>query len=1227
METRDDAKYQLRSMYLVNAGTNKSRPSNRITSVDPRGGALVMGPNGVGKTLTLRLLPLFFGFSPNRLLGDNDAKRGSMVEFILPDDRSAIAFEYQRGDESELRLAVMRRDPKDHRAPFYRIFHCGWDPSLFVRDGLFLTDEEGKALTDVKYSKRLTVAEYHCVILRTAVQTKDKSIRGLQADYSFAPVPLDNLDKLVAAMVKDSVNLDAIKAVAVSRAQQNLGRTGESGRLNFRQKQSDLHSWLNSNRAGQTVIDQADQVDRLSATIERVHELENARRALWWDVHTLKEKRESQVLSCQEVLDKAQALYQVEQQREEGLREDLNDAARRAEKAFGASQTEYKQLDDQRKWLEKEQAPYWKEQQPLLAGLKAQKNSLAEQIDIATAQHKDAVQRYETLRREARDANSVVLQGLQESKGEPREAFERSLKAIDAAERETADSIRAESVAQLDELQTTRAVLAGDRGQAQERCDNPSVSPQTQEELRFANAALQDLQRKLIDATAESSKLAGQSQQAKGLFEKQEMAVQACDQRVLDAQAELLVARNLLAPDEGSLLHALRTHPDQDWKMDLARVLDPQLLHRKDLSPQWLDEDGTMFGWGLQCERIEPPGWSEDAALRARVQRGEEMLGAVQQQSSAARLELERRSKALHEAQEAKNRSSAAVQILRGQIQEQGKVLARAQLALENERKDAKEQALAALSRITQEIAALDSQVRGVQVARDRSIAQLRESMEAKKAVALAGRDAAISAIDSAIGQARSQLNNDLQTINEQERTHLTSSGVDVKVVEGKRKEVESLTLQIRNIENKDSVIQAWNEFVQSAGESRLLALEAQLRLDRGAHEKALRDISEQQKRWNEYSSKALGELEGHREQIRRMESDAVNLQALENAMGVKPAFVLSTVDSSASYDQMKGRFASVGADLAEAERSLGNQVSALQNVLVAADPQVNKFVTDWMGQRVSPQASMSLKASELVHCYRRLGTEFIQATNQHLRAILSNISSLQTAIAEFETEVRGVNTRLQAGLSQIKCFERIQDLTLNIQPTFEDLGFYKMLRRISDAIRDYELNRHMLDDTKPAPREITAAVAEFASVLGNDGNLDVDLASHITLSGSVRDNGTLKEFKRDRELAGISSNGLSAILRITLVMAIINTMRGTSPIFVPWVTDEIGTFDGPNLRALMQMLADNRIDVITAAPDLDPLSHTLFAHRYLFQDQGRIRERPSQPMQSVMNTQEGVAA
>lgn len=109
----------------------------------------------------------------------------------------------------------MRREPSDSRSPFYRIFNCGWDQSLFVRDGLFITDKESKSQASVKYSKKFTVAEYRSVILRTAIHTKDRSIRAFQADYSFAPVPLDNLDKLIAAMVKDSVSFDDITAVAV----------------------------------------------------------------------------------------------------------------------------------------------------------------------------------------------------------------------------------------------------------------------------------------------------------------------------------------------------------------------------------------------------------------------------------------------------------------------------------------------------------------------------------------------------------------------------------------------------------------------------------------------------------------------------------------------------------------------------------------------------------------------------------------------------------------------------------------------------------------------------------------------------------------------------------------------------------------------------------------------------------------------------------------------------
>lgn len=133
-------------------------------------------------------------------------------------------------------------------------------------------------------------------------------------------------------------------------------------------------------------------------------------------------------------------------------------------------------------------------------------------------------------------------------------------------------------------------------------------------------------------------------------------------------------------------------------------------------------------------------------------------------------------------------------------------------------------------------------------------------------------------------------------------------------------------------------------------------------------------------------------------------------------------------------------------------------------------------------------------------------------------------------------------------------------------------------------------------------------------SVLSNDGNLEVNLSSHITLRGSVTDNGQHKEFKRASQLENISSTGLTSLVLITLMTALLNTIRGAEPVYVPWVTDEVGKFDSANFLALMLMLHENRIDVVTASPELGPAQQALFAQRYLFEDRGRIREyRPSE--------------
>ncbi|WP_431113222.1 ATP-binding protein [Variovorax paradoxus] len=224
---------------LVNAGTNQRVPSARIAAVDPRGGAAVLGDNGVGKTSALQIVPLFFGHPPSQIVSSGQGNL-PMIRFLLPTDASAIAFEYQRGpNETDLRLAVIRRRADDYDTPFYRFYTCGFIKDLFVRDGRFLSDDETQLRAtelDIPTSSKLSTAEYRSAILRVPSNTKERDrLRRFSLEWSYGPKPLDNLDRLVAAMVKKHVKFSDIVQVAVGLAQQDIGHGSERSRLVFRQ--------------------------------------------------------------------------------------------------------------------------------------------------------------------------------------------------------------------------------------------------------------------------------------------------------------------------------------------------------------------------------------------------------------------------------------------------------------------------------------------------------------------------------------------------------------------------------------------------------------------------------------------------------------------------------------------------------------------------------------------------------------------------------------------------------------------------------------------------------------------------------------------------------------------------------------------------------------------------------------------------------------------------------
>ena len=68
-----------------------------------------------------------------------------------------------------------------------------------------------------------------------------------------------------------------------------------------------------------------------------------------------------------------------------------------------------------------------------------------------------------------------------------------------------------------------------------------------------------------------------------------------------------------------------------------------------------------------------------------------------------------------------------------------------------------------------------------------------------------------------------------------------------------------------------------------------------------------------------------------------------------------------------------------------------------------------------------------------------------------------------------------------------------------------------------------------------------------------------------------------------------------------------LNMIRGSEEVYIPWVTDEVGKFDPGNFRTLMEMLGENRIDVVTASPKLTIAEFRHFERCYVFSDRGRI--------------------
>lgn len=1216
---------RLNKIYLVNAKTSGSTASGRISEIDPRGGAAVTGANGAGKTTTLQVIGLFFGYSPNQLVqaGEN---RESMLRFILPNPESAVVFEYERGDgDPELCHVILRREDNSDvgeyrfvRGPMRKDLLLAHDNS---GERVFLDDEGTQLMANrlglgEDFSRKLKLAAYRSVILNVPGAGKDNiNRRQLAARFSFSRKPLMHLDRLVAAVISEHIDFEVFADVAATIVMDKIGTdTGQSAKekqLRLRQSRGQIEQWLRDR----------DAVDR--ALGERVGSEVNQLRDLIAELRALDMKLGIQRSNCtaltsinESLLDEAKAdLAELQNQRQslEGaftLRKgELENAIATAQEVFSDRANEYDVLLRRKQYLHDNDAELWERTSLNLEGMKGQAHAqllivegirnTVQGVDNDYHAREQAVERETTRKVDSMRKELPTAQNRYDSEISTLQDQEnRCLKEINdqflprkaSATQKVEDCIR-------------------DEAQAKADVQNPGIDPILEGRLTHAQTTFTDHQNAVIEAqnfhsAAQNSfnTLDRQWGQAQRQFESQR------DHLTQDRQA-VEVIKSRLRPEPQSLHAAFLDNPDVPWAETLAKIIDPALLSRVDLQPHFTGEnDALAYGWGINLDAIERPKWVDQEDLHRQLDEASRAVQTSELRLSEAQKRFDEIGKQREAADEAVKLKEAALNVVRSKSNEFQSQLTAIQNAVASATNNAKAEAQRSLENAKVALKSAREALALVNAEYEQEVTDQRNAFNEQREIAKNRRNAATNETEDRISAFKEKQAHAIEALHKLRKDELEAKGVDMDALSRKEKALAKLTADIQEIEDHAPIAREWRNWLDSQGPNRLIdALDGK--------ERAEKSLKQAKDNLTVAEKKQRGLIDGlkkdevrAKERIGRASDELAILKSVAADVAQFAPYGVSTMTANDLAGEVKGQVHALLGQYRSKRIALQIKKDRVERELCSGESSTRDFVQGVMREVATDTQDIDV-ANALVKSHGRIRTEVLVNVNLSLRTMLDGIKNYRDIISDFESEVRKFNDKLQDGLKRVSSkFERFRDFKVNVVSDLSKLDFVGKLKLLDEVIADHRSRNAVTYSIEVPSAQAAQSLRTFMGAL-SAGTMEINLGRHITLSGSVIDDGVFKTFHSAKELEKISSNGLTAIALISLLSGLLNMIRGTQDIYIPWATDEVGRFDGGNFQRLMQMMAENKIDAVTASPALTPACFAYFAHRYVFKAKGVIAE------------------
>ena len=1233
--------HQLRRIIAINIRNPKDgQPSGRIAELDPRGGVLAVGDNGVGKTTFLRLLPLFYGATPQQILRGTGLS--AMLGHTLPDASSAVAFEYERDTDNDLRCAVMHCRPGEDAAQFH-IIQGGYQEAFFCDDdNQFVLREDFKTRVEslgYPVSRKLFLHQYRSVILNERLLTKEGGeLRRLAALHSLGPAPLYNLDQIAAAMANEKISFRDLQNIVIERVSDTPADASATAvNRELKRNRDDVSRWLDDRDHLAKIMAARPDAEKMLARVSRIKGLHLTLTTLHLAVKQALGQSEGEFAE----LDQQQAALN---QAFEAQKSQVNAALAKRSAEIATTQQTWQALRQDIAAADAKLAHFKAIDVETLAAAQAQETALknekvAQERDVsalnaaASGISSDAHQRKASLEKAAQselssiDQRLLTLSNEHHSRSEAlREAETRALQAQQQPGR-------------LKEIASEQRLILSRLGELKVMSANPLASADILEKRRIAADNVVRLDEESRKASKTVTAVSEESDKARRLADSALARVTVVEGHQTRISNQLADAQARLTPPPGSLLAFLRALPTPLWA-DSAKLIDPQLLNRCDLEPELADglELGTgeasmpasgrvsLGGLTLNLQALSLPSWVDMREVRGQINATQGTADGLSAGLQGSRAEAQRLVREMNSALARLDNAIAAEALAETALGNAKATLTRMDQAALADKAEAKRRALAEIEEKQAQAQAIHAEELQLTSARNEAKERIRADfsqqrrrlrddlaaaqarLEAEKAAVLTRITREIAQVDADMARARAGL------------------GVDPLRLAALEQAIATLAQQLDQIASQRHEVADWQRFSQNCLPTLAFQREACEQL--GSHCAALQ--TQHQTLENQLNTLAqqrrqdLETLDQHKISKRAaflgLQSLALSLAEFATEGQTPPALQLNWNIADLEREISQRRAA-----LASESDALQKDIRSLRNLMTLR----NGPVENWLALKEKEMPNTNALAEHQARCLQAqlLGDWFnptehapyVEQLHQEMNGFMAVASNFVRDLTLFERRVEGFNRELQKALSDTERFERFRDLSVTVRSDVGQIGPMKLLRHMQEVHDGKSLASGLFGTVQgELPGEDEAAlIRAFRDILPADGVLRVNLNEQVRLECALVENGQRRLIRSEEDFRAVSSNGNTALITAMFLMGFVQMIRGAdSPVRLTWVTDEIGRFDPNNLGAFLHTLAAHRIDVISASPSVDPALARFFPRLCIFEDTGAIAtsEMPETP-------------